>query len=46
MFNLLGRQRKLAEYYKKQDKLLKGFNEVDSFTELGVLPGTLSEVTC
>ncbi|PON98800.1 Cation efflux protein [Trema orientale] len=39
----LRRQRKIAEYYKKQVKLLKGFDEVDSFTELGILPGTLTE---
>lgn len=41
---LSGRQRKIAEYYKKQVKLLKGFDEVDSFAELGILPGTLTEV--
>ncbi|KAK4839083.1 hypothetical protein QYF36_018932 [Acer negundo] len=37
------KQRKLAGYYKRQGKLLKGYNEVDSFTELGVLPGILTE---
>ncbi|KAI9161547.1 hypothetical protein LWI28_018509 [Acer negundo] len=39
----LRKQRKLAGYYKRQEKLLKGYNEVDTFTELGVLPGTLTE---
>lgn len=39
-----GKQKLLADYYKKQEKLLEGFNEVDAFTELGVLPGTLTEV--
>lgn len=37
------KQKKLADYYKKQGKLLEGFNEVDAFTELGVLPGSLTE---
>uniref|UniRef100_A0A803NRY1 Cation efflux protein cytoplasmic domain-containing protein n=3 Tax=Cannabis sativa TaxID=3483 RepID=A0A803NRY1_CANSA len=41
--NSLRRQRKIAEYYKRQVKLLEGFDEVDSFTELGTLPGTLTE---
>ncbi|KAJ4705772.1 Metal tolerance protein [Melia azedarach] len=36
-------QRKIAAYYKRQEKLLKGYNEVDTFTELGILPGTLTE---
>ena len=39
-----GKQKQVAEYYKKQEKLLEGFNEVDAFTELGVLPGSLTEV--
>ncbi|KAK0595356.1 hypothetical protein LWI29_005881 [Acer saccharum] len=39
----LRKQRKLAGYYKRQEKLLKGYNEVDTFTELGVLPGNLTE---
>lgn len=42
---LPGRHRKIAEYYKKQDKLMKGYNEVDSFSELGILPGALTEVS-
>ncbi|KAL6206134.1 hypothetical protein ACLB2K_023383 [Fragaria x ananassa] len=39
----LRRQKKIAEYYKRQNKLLKGFNELDSFTELGSWPGSLTE---
>ncbi|KAJ0100576.1 hypothetical protein Patl1_20782 [Pistacia atlantica] len=39
----LRRRRKIAEYYKRQEKLLKGYNEVDTFTELGILPGSLTE---
>ncbi|KAL2473587.1 Metal tolerance protein 9 [Forsythia ovata] len=37
------RQRKIAKYYKKQEKLLQDFNEVDAFNELGCLPGSLTE---
>ncbi|OMP10363.1 Cation efflux protein [Corchorus olitorius] len=37
------RQKKISEYYKRQERLLKGFNEVDTFNELGILPGTLTE---
>lgn len=40
-----GRQRKIIQYYKRQEELLKGFNEVDEFLELGYLPGSLSEVS-
>ncbi|KAK7348908.1 hypothetical protein VNO80_23672 [Phaseolus coccineus] len=39
----LKRQRKLAEYYKRQERLLKGYQEVDSYTDLGMLPGTMTE---
>ncbi|CAK7326053.1 unnamed protein product [Dovyalis caffra] len=42
-FKTLRRQRQIAEYYKKQEELLEGFNEVDSFTELGILPKGLTE---
>lgn len=41
----LERQRKVAKYYEKQESLVKGFNEVDSYNELGVVPGTLTEVS-
>ena len=41
----LERQRNVAKYYERQESLLKGFNEVDSYNELGVVPGTLTEVS-
>ncbi|AES71631.1 putative cation efflux protein [Medicago truncatula] len=37
------RQRKLAKYYKRQEILLKGYQEVDSYIDLGTLPGNLTE---
>lgn len=43
---MTGRQRKIAEYYKRQNKLLKGFNELDLFSETGFWPGSLTEVCC
>ncbi|GKV29467.1 hypothetical protein SLEP1_g38393 [Rubroshorea leprosula] len=42
-FQTIRRQKKISEYYKKQENLLNGFTEVDKFTELGVLPGGLTE---
>ncbi|EEF43547.1 metal tolerance protein 9 [Ricinus communis] len=39
----LWRQKKIAEYYRRQERLLKGFSEADSFTELGIVPGKLTE---
>ena len=41
---VLERQRKVATYYERQKSLLKGFNEVDSYNELGIVPGPLTEV--
>lgn len=38
----LKRQKKLAEYYKRQERLLKGYQEVDSYTDLGTVPGNLT----
>lgn len=43
ILQILKKQRKIEEYYKRQEMLLKGFEEVDSFTELGLLPGSLTE---
>ncbi|XP_038901628.1 metal tolerance protein 9-like isoform X2 [Benincasa hispida] len=40
---IIDRQRKVAKYYERQESLLKGFNEVDSYNELGIVPGTLTE---
>ncbi|CAJ2651378.1 unnamed protein product [Trifolium pratense] len=37
------RQRKLSKYYKRQEVLLKGYQEVDSYIDLGTLPGNLTE---
>ncbi|PQQ13642.1 metal tolerance protein 10-like [Prunus yedoensis var. nudiflora] len=39
----LRRQRNIAKYYKRQNKLLKGFNELDLFSETGFWPGSLTE---
>ncbi|GAB4855187.1 Metal tolerance protein 10 [Ancistrocladus abbreviatus] len=38
-----GKQGKIAEYYKKQERLLEGFNEMESMIEAGCLPGSLTE---
>ncbi|KAK7257250.1 hypothetical protein RIF29_31092 [Crotalaria pallida] len=43
LLRTIKRQKKLAEYYKKQERLLKGYQEVDSYTDLGTLPGNLTE---
>ncbi|XP_015932422.1 metal tolerance protein 9 [Arachis duranensis] len=37
------KQRKVAEYYKKQERLLEGFNEMDTMAETGFFPGSLTE---
>ncbi|KAK1298720.1 Metal tolerance protein 10 [Acorus calamus] len=37
------KQGKIAEYYKKQEKLLEGFSEMEIVNELGCLPGALTE---
>ncbi|XP_009593111.1 metal tolerance protein 9 [Nicotiana tomentosiformis] len=37
------KQGKIAEYYKKQERLLEGFNEMDTINESGCLPGSLTE---
>ncbi|GER52782.1 cation efflux family protein [Striga asiatica] len=38
-----GKQRKVSEYYKKQERLLEGFNEMEAIHESGCLPDTLTE---
>ncbi|KAL2925023.1 Metal tolerance protein 10, partial [Bienertia sinuspersici] len=38
-----GKQGKVDEYYKKQERLLEGFNEMESVTETGFFPGSLTE---
>ncbi|XP_016492379.1 metal tolerance protein 10-like [Nicotiana tabacum] len=37
------KQGKVAEYYEKQERLVEGFNEMDTVHESGFLPGTLTE---
>ncbi|XP_009770453.1 metal tolerance protein 10-like [Nicotiana tabacum] len=37
------KQGKVAEYYEKQERLLEGFNEMDTVHESGFLPGSLTE---
>ena len=39
-----GRKGKIAEYYKKQERLLEGFNEMEVMHESGCLPTNLTEV--
>ncbi|CAJ2662608.1 unnamed protein product [Trifolium pratense] len=38
-----GKQRKVADYYKKQERLLEGFNEMETMHETGFFPGGLTE---
>ncbi|KAJ4980988.1 hypothetical protein NE237_031825 [Protea cynaroides] len=40
----LRKKAKIAKYYKKQENLVKGFSEMESMTDLGCLPGSLTEV--
>ncbi|PQQ04073.1 metal tolerance protein 9-like [Prunus yedoensis var. nudiflora] len=37
------RQYKVEEYYKQQERLLEGFTEMETMTEEGCLPGSLTE---
>ncbi|XP_052208710.1 metal tolerance protein 10-like [Diospyros lotus] len=37
------KQHKVAEYYKKQERLLEGFNEMETIHELGSVPGNPTE---
>ncbi|KAK4787127.1 hypothetical protein SAY86_010960 [Trapa natans] len=37
------KRRKIAEYYKKQESLYEGFNEMETMTESGCFPGTMTE---
>ncbi|CAJ1958199.1 unnamed protein product [Sphenostylis stenocarpa] len=37
------KQRKVAEYYKQQERLLEGFTEMETMTETGGFPGALTE---
>ncbi|XP_010537810.1 PREDICTED: metal tolerance protein 9-like [Tarenaya hassleriana] len=37
------KERKVSEYYKKQERLLEGFNEMETINETGSLTGTPTE---
>ncbi|KAA8523417.1 hypothetical protein F0562_009840 [Nyssa sinensis] len=37
------KQGKVAEYYRKQERLLEGFNEMETISESGCFPGSLTE---
>ncbi|XVF77822.1 hypothetical protein PTKIN_Ptkin14bG0077900 [Pterospermum kingtungense] len=37
------KQRKVSEYYKKQERLLEGFNDMETMNEMGEMPGRLTE---
>ncbi|GLT31975.1 hypothetical protein SLA2020_066720 [Shorea laevis] len=37
------KQHKVSEYYKNQERLLEGFSEMETMSETGSLPGSLSE---
>ncbi|XP_077221258.1 metal tolerance protein 9-like [Tasmannia lanceolata] len=39
----LSKQGKVAKYYKRQEKLLEGFTEMEVMTEMGCLPGGLTQ---
>lgn len=40
----LGKQSRIAKYYKNQEKLLKDFSDMESIHELGCLAGAPTEV--
>ena len=42
----VGRRSKVADYYKKQERLLEGFTEMETMAENGYMPGNLTEVGC
>eukprot|EP00262_Sarcandra_glabra_P019930 TRINITY_DN7751_c2_g1_i1.p1 TRINITY_DN7751_c2_g1~~TRINITY_DN7751_c2_g1_i1.p1 ORF type:complete len:400 (+),score=41.08 TRINITY_DN7751_c2_g1_i1:101-1300(+) len=39
----LSKRGRVAEYYKNQEKLVEGFNEMETVTDQGCLPGDLSQ---
>ncbi|XP_056685024.1 metal tolerance protein 10 isoform X2 [Spinacia oleracea] len=43
LFRTHRKQGKVADYYKKQERLLEGFNEMESINETGFFPGSLTE---
>lgn len=38
------KERKVSEYYKKQEKLLEGFNEMETINETGFVSAAPTEV--
>lgn len=38
------KERKVSEYYKNQEKLLEGFNEMETINETGFVSGAPTEV--
>ncbi|KAJ0231782.1 Metal tolerance protein 10 [Hirschfeldia incana] len=42
-FCLTEKERKVSEYYKKQEKLLEGFNEMETINETGFVAGAPTE---
>ncbi|XAR56922.1 hypothetical protein NMG60_11037583 [Bertholletia excelsa] len=40
---IIGKRGRIAEYYKKQERLLEGFNEMEIISESGCLPASLTE---
>uniref|UniRef100_A0A7N2R3Y1 Cation efflux protein cytoplasmic domain-containing protein n=1 Tax=Quercus lobata TaxID=97700 RepID=A0A7N2R3Y1_QUELO len=38
-----GKRNKVADYYEKQERLLEGFVEMETVTETGCMPGSLTE---
>jgi len=45
-FDCIGKRRKVSDYYKKQERLLEGFTEIETMAENGGMPGSLTEVGC
>ena len=39
-----GKRNKVADCYEKQERLLEGFVEMETVTETGCMPGSLTEV--
>jgi hypothetical protein len=42
----VGKRSKVADYYKKQERLREGFTEMEKMAEAGCMPGSLTEVGC
>jgi len=42
----VGKRSKVADYYKKQGRLLEGYTEMETMAENGYMHGSLTEVGC